>query len=39
MSGKQRRHHGPEKIVRKWRDADAMLSSGKDLAAVLQGWR
>ena len=31
---RQRRH--PEEIVRKLRDADAMLSVGKDLAAVLQ---
>ncbi len=37
MSEKPRRkRHGPEQIVRKLRDADAMLSAGKDLAAVLQ---
>ena len=36
MSGKRRRQHGPEEIVRKLRDADAMLNAGKDVAAVLQ---
>lgn len=37
MSEKRRRkRHSPEQIVRKLRDADAMLNSGKDLAAVLQ---
>jgi putative transposase len=36
MSGKRRRRHGPEEIVRKLRDADAMLNAGKDVAAVLQ---
>ena len=33
---KRRRRHGPEEIVRKLRDADAMLNAGKDVAAVLQ---
>jgi putative transposase len=33
---KRRRRHGPEEIVRKLRDADALLNSGKDLAVVLQ---
>ena len=33
---KKRKRHTPEQIVRKLRDADAMLNSGKDLAAVLQ---
>ena len=33
---KRRRRHTPEQIIRKLRDADAMLNSGKDLAAVLQ---
>ncbi len=33
---KRRRRHKPEEIVRKLRDADAMLNAGKDLAAVLQ---
>ena len=36
MSTKRRRRHSPEQIVRKPRDADAMLNAGKDLAAVLQ---
>jgi putative transposase len=36
MTGKRRRRHGPEEIVRKLRDADAMLSAGKEVAAVLQ---
>jgi len=30
------KRHNPEQIVRKLRDADAMLNSGKELAAVLQ---
>ena len=33
---KKRKRHTPEQIVRKLRDADAMLNSGKDEAAVLQ---
>ncbi len=36
MTGKRRKRHGPEEIVRKLRDADAMLSAGKEVAAVLQ---
>jgi putative transposase len=36
MSTKRRKRHSPEQIVRKLRDADAMLSAGQDLAAVLQ---
>jgi putative transposase len=36
MTGKRRKWHGPEEIVRKLRDADAMLSAGKEVAAVLQ---
>lgn len=36
MTTKRRRRHSPEQIVRKLRDADAMLNSGQDLAAVLQ---
>jgi len=36
MSTKRRKRHSPEQVVRKLRDADAMLSVGKDLAAVLQ---
>ena len=34
--GEARKRHGPEEIVRKLRDADAMLNAGKDVAAVLQ---
>lgn len=33
---KRRKRHSPEQIVRKLRDAEAMLNAGKDLAAVLQ---
>lgn len=36
MTLKGRRRHSPEQVVKKLRDADAMLSAGKDLAAVLQ---
>ena len=36
MSHKRRKRHTPEQIIKKLRDADAMLNSGKDLAAVLQ---
>jgi transposase-like protein len=36
MSTKRRKRHSPEQIVRKLRDADAMLNAGKDMAAVLQ---
>lgn len=36
MTTKGRKRHSPEQIVRKLRDADAMLNAGKDLAAVLQ---
>jgi putative transposase len=36
MSTKRRKRHSPEQIVRKLRDADAMLNAGKDLATVLQ---
>ena len=36
MSTKRRKRHTPEQIVRKLRDADAMLNAGKDQAAVLQ---
>ncbi|MEN6457304.1 MAG: transposase [Thermoguttaceae bacterium] len=32
----RRKRHTPEQIVRKLRDADAMLNAGKDQAAVLQ---
>ena len=36
MTKKRRKRHTPEQIVKKLRDADAMLTSGKELAAVLQ---
>jgi putative transposase len=36
MTERKRRRHSPEQIVKKLRDADAMLNSGKDLSAVLQ---
>jgi len=36
MSEKRKKRHSPEQIVRKLRDADAMLNAGKDLAALLQ---
>jgi len=36
MTTKRRKRHTPEQIVRKLRDAEAMLNAGKDQAAVLQ---
>ena len=36
MTKKRSKRHTPEQIVKKLRDADAMLNSGKELAAVLQ---
>jgi putative transposase len=36
MSTNRRKRRSPEQIVRKVRDADAMLNSGKELSAVLQ---
>jgi putative transposase len=36
MTTKRRKRHNPEQIVRKLRDADALLNAGKDLANVLQ---
>lgn len=36
MTKPRRRRHTPEQIVKKLRDADAMLNAGKDLAVVLQ---
>jgi putative transposase len=36
MSTKRRKRHSPEQIVKKLRDGEAMLTAGKDLAAVLQ---
>ena len=32
----KRKRHSPEQIIRKLRDADRMLSEGKDVAAVCQ---
>ena len=36
MTNRRRKRHTPEQIVKKLRDADAMLNAGKDLATVLQ---
>jgi putative transposase len=36
MSKTGRKRHSPEQIIKKLRDADALLNAGKDLAAVLQ---
>ena len=36
MTTRRRKRHSPEQIVRKLRDADAMLNAGKDAASVLQ---
>ena len=36
MTTRRRKRHSAEQIVRKLRDADAMLNAGKDLAGVLQ---
>jgi len=36
MTNGRRKRHNPEQIVRKRRDADAMLNASKDPAAVLQ---
>jgi len=36
MTTRRRKRHTPEQVVRKLRDADAMLNAGKDTAAVLQ---
>jgi transposase-like protein len=33
---RKRKRHSAEEVVKKLRDADAMLSAGKDLGAVLQ---
>jgi putative transposase len=33
---KRRRRHNPEQIVKKLRDADALLNAGKSLGEVLQ---
>lgn len=36
MTKTRRKRHSPEQIVKKLRDADAMLNAGKELATVLQ---
>lgn len=36
MTKGRRKRHTPEQIVKKLRDADAMLNAGKELAVVLQ---
>jgi hypothetical protein len=36
MTERKRRRHSPKQIVKKLRDADAILNFGKDLSAVLQ---
>ena len=36
MTSGRRKRHNPEQIVRKLRDAEAMLNAGKDLGSVLQ---
>jgi putative transposase len=36
MTTRRRKKHRPEEVVAKLRDADAMLNTGRDLAAVLQ---
>ena len=36
LSMKKRRRHSPEQIVKKLRDADAMLAAGKSVGEVLQ---
>ena len=36
MTTQRRKRHSPEQIVRKLRDADAMLNVGRDAAFVLQ---
>ena len=33
---RRRKRHSPEQIIKRLRDADAMLQAGKDIAAVLQ---
>lgn len=36
MTTRRRRRHSPEQIVRKLRDADAMLGAGKSMGEVCQ---
>lgn len=36
---KRRKCHSPEQIVKKLRDAEAMLNAGQDLAQYCRPWR
>jgi putative transposase len=36
MTGKKRRRHGPDQVVKKLQDADRLLNAGKSLGEVLQ---
>lgn len=36
MTERRRKRHSPKQIVKNLRDADAMLTAGRDLAVVLQ---
>jgi hypothetical protein len=36
MTGKKRKRHGPDQIVKKLQDADRLLNAGKSLGEVLQ---
>jgi transposase-like protein len=36
MTTRRRKRHSPEQIIKKLRDAEALLNSGKDLAVALQ---
>jgi putative transposase len=36
MEARRRKRHSPEQIIRKLRDADAMLNAGKTMAEVCQ---
>lgn len=36
MSTRRRRRHSPEQVIRKLREADAMLAAGKGIAEVCQ---
>ena len=36
FSMKKRKRHSPEQVVKKLRDADAMLAAGKSIGEVLQ---
>jgi len=36
MAGRKRKRHGPDRVVKKWQDADRLLNAGKSLGEVLQ---